>query len=59
MKKYIAPEVEIKRFAVESIMASGVTVEPSLVDTKADYKGTTNPGNVGATVSYKEIFNIG
>lgn len=53
MKKYIAPEVEIKKFNVENIMAEsgGLTV------TKTD--GTAVSGaDASQTVEYNTLFEI-
>ena len=58
MKKYIAPEVEIKRFAVENIMTgSEVTpVQATVGEAKSvDALGTVN--NSG-TLDYNAIFGI-
>ena len=52
MKKYIAPEVEIKKFNVENIMAASATVTAwdSATDTSV---------NTSKTVTYDELFNLG
>ena len=51
MKKYIAPEVEIKKFNVEDIMnASAATV--------TDVTDHTAGANASSEVSYNELFGI-
>ena len=56
MKKYIAPEVEIKRFAVENIMTDGSAV----VTPEASVSVSTNTAtaDVSASVSYSTLFNL-
>lgn len=51
MKKYIAPEVEIKRFAVENIMTDS-TAEAVEVDAFKD--STVDKG----TVNYSDLFKL-
>ena len=52
MKKYIAPEVEIKRFAVENIMTDS-TADAVISDDTA----LTNVADK-QTVDYKELFAL-
>ena len=52
MKKYIAPEVEIKKFNVENIMAaSAATVDPT-------WDGSTTGVNTTDSVSYETLFGL-
>ena len=52
MKKYIAPEVEIKKFNIENIMAeSGLTV------TKTDSTAVSG-ADASQTVEYNTLFEI-
>ena len=53
MKKYIAPEVEIKKFNVENIMAeSGLSV------TKTDGTAVSGTDVAAPNVDYKTLFEI-
>ncbi len=54
MKKYIAPEVEIKRFAVENIMNGSEVVTPA--DPKVELGGDN--AAVTGEVSYNELFGL-
>lgn len=53
MKKYIAPEVEIKKFNVENIM----TESGALTVTKTDGTAVTG-ADASANVDYNELFGL-
>ena len=52
MKKYIAPEVEIKRFAVENIMTD------STADAVVSDDTSLSTVTEKQTVTYGELFNL-
>ena len=53
MKKYIAPEVEIKKFNVENIMAT------SAADVDTTWDGTDNTGiNNTTEITYNQLFGL-
>ena len=55
MKKYIAPEVEIKKFNVENIMAeSGTGSTPNGYFTDNEDVSLNNVG----TITYDSLFNL-
>ncbi len=56
MKKYIAPEVEIKRFAVENIMNGSEVVTPA--DPSVTLGGDVADAKATNSVSYNELFGL-